>query len=293
MLNGDGTLANVLVYVKTGLPSDATYPSPTTPVVLAQTGCVYQPRVFGIMVGQPLEIENNDTLLHNVKTLGALNRRFNITQPGLTVTRSVYLTPVRALSDVVFGFKAPEVAVPFACDVHPWMHAYAGVFAHPFFAVTGGDGTFTLSGLPPGTYTIDTWQEKLGTQEVKVTVAAGETKTVDVTYPGSYTGRLRAPAMARHGRCLASPSIDIHRMVGSFAQELAAVRFEVTNEVAPLQAAGIRSGSRMTSLPPRLSSARRRFASRTRWTASVRFERASFSVAPCVLAPGSSSTNPM
>jgi hypothetical protein len=182
LVNPNGTLANVLVYVKAGLPPDAKFAVPTTPVTLAQDGCMYEPRVFGIMVGQPFEIENDDTLLHNVQTLGTANRRFNISQPGVSVTRSVVLRPLPALSDVVLTFTTPEVPVPFACSIHPWMHAYAGVFSHPFFAVTGVDGTFTLAGLPPGTYTIGTWQEAYGTRELKVTVGPGETKAVEVTY---------------------------------------------------------------------------------------------------------------
>jgi len=185
LANPNGTLSNVLVYVKAGLPADARFRVPTTPVVLGQTGCMYQPRVFGIMVGQPFEIQNNDTLLHNVKTLGKANRRFNIDQPGMSVTRSVVLRPVPALTDVVFAFTEPEIPVPFECSLHPWMRAYAGVFPHPFFAVTGADGAFTLPGLPPGTYTIAAWQEAYGTREVTVTVGAGETKVIDVTYTGT------------------------------------------------------------------------------------------------------------
>jgi len=170
-VNANGTLANVLVYVKAGLPADATYPAPTTPVVLDQNGCIYHPHVIGVVVNQPLEIRNSDPLLHNIKSLSKLNRPFNISQPGagMKLTRT---------------FATPEVPIPLECNVHGWMHAFLGVFAHPFFAVTGAEGTFTLSGLPPGTYTIATWQEKYGPQEATVTVGAGETKTVDVTYTG-------------------------------------------------------------------------------------------------------------
>lgn len=170
-VNPNGTLANVLVYVKAGLPAEATYPTPTTPVVLDQMGCTYHPHVLAVMVNQPLEIRNSDPLLHNIKSLGKLNRPFNISQPGagMKLTRA---------------FSAPEVVIPLECNVHGWMHAFLGVFAHPFFAVTGADGTFSLTGLPPGTYTIATWQEKYGAQEATVTIGAGETKTVEVAYTG-------------------------------------------------------------------------------------------------------------
>ena len=171
VVNANGTLANVFVYVKAGLPADASYPPPTTPAVIDQSACEYHPRVFGIMVGQPLEIRNSDPLMHNIKTRSRQNRPFNTSQPtaGMTLTRT---------------FTAPEVMLPFECNVHGWMHAYAGVLAHPFFAVTGTDGTFSMRGLPPGTYTIEAWHEKYGTQTVTVTLQGGETKTADFAYRG-------------------------------------------------------------------------------------------------------------
>src|SRR5581483_8293312 len=89
-VNPNGTLANVFVYISSGLPPDAAFPAPTTAVVLNQEGCLYSPRVFGIMVGQPLEIRNSDPLLHNIKSGGKKNRPFNISQPtaGMTLTRT-------------------------------------------------------------------------------------------------------------------------------------------------------------------------------------------------------------
>jgi hypothetical protein len=180
-VNANGTLANVFVYVTSGLPAGVNYPAPTTPVVLDQSGCLYKPRVFGIMVSQPLEIENSDSLLHNVKTLGKKNRRFNISQPGVTLTRSVG-DQAGLLTGVAFAFTAPEVMVPFECSMHGWMRAYAGVLSHPFFAVTGTDGSFSIKGLPPGTYTIEAWHEKYGTQTATVTVKDNETTSADFTY---------------------------------------------------------------------------------------------------------------
>jgi hypothetical protein len=171
VVNPNGTLANVFVYVKSGLPADAKYAPPTTPAVIDQTACQYHPHVFGLMVGQPLEIRNSDPLMHNIKTKSKQNRPFNISQPtaGMKLTRT---------------FTAPEVMLPFECNVHGWMHAYAGVLTHPFFAVTGADGSFTMKGLPPGTYTIEAWHEKYGTQTVTVTVQGTETKRADFSYTG-------------------------------------------------------------------------------------------------------------
>jgi plastocyanin len=165
----NGGLGNTFVYVKSGLPAGATYAPPATPAVIDQKGCEYHPRVFGMQVGQKLEIKNDDQVLHNIKAVPHENRGFNISQPsaGMTTTRT---------------FDKPEVMVPFQCNVHGWMQAHAGVVSHPFYAVSSPDGKFTIKGLPPGTYTIEAWHEKLGTQTGTVTVGAGESKTTDFNF---------------------------------------------------------------------------------------------------------------
>jgi hypothetical protein len=169
VVDAQGRLANVFVYVKSGLPQGAKYPTPTQPVVIDQDGCEYKPHVIGLMVGQTLEIRNSDPLLHNIKAKGTKNRGFNISQPrdGMKTSRT---------------FNAPEVMVSLECNVHGWMQAYAGVLPHPFFAVTGTDGSFSIKGLPAGTYTIEAWHEKYGTRTANVTVAGTETKTADFTF---------------------------------------------------------------------------------------------------------------
>jgi plastocyanin len=169
VVNPNGTLANVFVYVKSGLPADAKYAAPSTPVVIDQDGCAYKPHVLGIQVGQQLEIRNSDPVLHNIKAKPTKNRPFNISQPtsGMKTNRS---------------FPATEVMVPLECNVHGWMQAYVGVLPHPFFAVTGTDGKFTIANLPAGTYTVEAWHEKYGTQTATVTVAATGSKTQDFTF---------------------------------------------------------------------------------------------------------------
>ena len=149
-------LQNVFVYVKDGL-GNRRYATPTEPVHLDQQGCRYVPHVFGVQVGQPVLIANSDPTLHNVNASPKDNRPFNFGQ----VPKTPAVTRV---------FDQPEIGVPFRCDVHSWMNAYAGVVAHPFFAVTKEDGTFEIKGLPAGTYTIELWHEQLGTQTQSVTV---------------------------------------------------------------------------------------------------------------------------
>lgn len=164
----DGKLQNVFVYIKEGLGDqkfEATGPMP----VLDQHGCMYTPRVIGAMVGQEIEIRNSDPTLHNVHALPEASKPFNNAMPmkGMTIKRK---------------FTAPEIMVRVKCDVHPWMAAYIGVLPHPFFAVSAENGTFTIANVPAGTYTVEAWHEKLGTQTASVTVADGAAATADFTF---------------------------------------------------------------------------------------------------------------
>jgi plastocyanin len=162
-------LANVFVYVSAGVPAGQSYPAPSTAVVLDQSGCRYHPHVFGLQVGQGLEILNSDPVLHNIKAVAKKNRPFNISQPtaGMKTTRT---------------FTAAEVMVNLQCNVHGWMHSFVGVRPDPFFTVSKQDGSFSITGLPPGTYTIEAWHEKFGTQTATVTIAGTETKTANLTF---------------------------------------------------------------------------------------------------------------
>src|SRR6185295_16751410 len=164
----DGKLENVFVYVKDGL-GNYMYDPPTGTPRIDQRQCRYHPHVFGMRVGQSLEILNSDPTLHNIHATPKTNSEFNNGQPiqGMKMSHT---------------FDKPEVMVPFKCDVHGWMNAYVGVLDHPYYAVTGKDGSFTLKSLPPGTYTIEAWHEKLGAQEMKVTLGAKETKDANFTF---------------------------------------------------------------------------------------------------------------
>ena len=164
-----GHLANAVVYIKSGL-GDRSFAAPETPVVVDQKGCLYDPHVAAVMEGQPLEFKNSDSEAHNVhgrpKTADGWN--FLMSRPGST--REVTI-------------DKPEVGIPVGCDIHPWMRAYVSVFGHPYFAVTGPDGSATLKPLPPGNYEVALWHETLGTQVQPVTVPPSGTATVRFALP--------------------------------------------------------------------------------------------------------------
>ena len=164
----DGSLQNVFVYVKDGL-GNLVFPVPATPVVLGQERCMYKPHVVGIQVGQTLDIVNGDDTLHNIHAVPTANGEFNKAQQFKGFR-----------NQHVFSIK--EVMVPFKCDVHRWMTAYVGVVDHPFFAVTGNVGTFSLDGLPPGTYTIEAVHEKYGRQTQTVTLEAKGSQDIAFTF---------------------------------------------------------------------------------------------------------------
>ena len=166
--NGNGTLKNVFVYVKEGAEGQ-TFETPKTAVVFDQSTCIYKPHVFGVQVNQDIEILNSDSTLHNVHAMGEKNKGFNLGMPikGMKLKKK---------------FSEPEVMVKFKCDVHPWMNAYVGVLPHPFFSVSGDDGTFKIENLPAGTYTIEAWHEKYGPQTQQVTLAEGESKEANFSY---------------------------------------------------------------------------------------------------------------
>jgi len=173
MIGDGGALENTFVYIKDGLGGKS-YAAPGTAITLNQKGCQYEPHVFGIMVGQTLDIKNSDNTLHNIHAHGDKNDQFNEgQQPGS--------------ADKERKLDKPEVMIPIKCDVHGWMNCYAGVLNHPFFAVTGKDGKYEIKGVPAGDYTVSAWHETLAgteagvTADQKVTVAAKDSKTVDFT----------------------------------------------------------------------------------------------------------------
>ena len=156
----NGKLADVVVVIK-GVKSPAT--APTKTVEIDQIGCEYEPYVAAVQVGQTIDVKNSDPFMHNVHTLP--------TVPG---NKEANKAQMAKSPDLKFTFDKPEMFLKFKCDVHPWMFSYVSVFDHPYFAVTGKDGTFKIPNVPAGKYTIEAYHRKAApvgspvTQEIEV-----------------------------------------------------------------------------------------------------------------------------
>lgn len=166
VVRSDGALKWTLVHLKDA-PKQAG--AAAEPALMDQKNCVFSPHVAAVQTGQKITFRNSDTVLHNVRSAAKTNKSFNIAQPiqGMETSKA---------------YDQPELGIPLRCDVHFWMVSYLHVLDHPYFAVTGDDGTFTLKDVPPGTYTLEAWHEKLGTQTAQVTVVEGETRSQDLTF---------------------------------------------------------------------------------------------------------------
>jgi plastocyanin len=165
----DGKLQNAIVYVKSGLESHV-FAWPKEPVRIANEKCVYTPRVAGAQTNQPIEFINNDPTAHNIHGYSGQGD-FNFTLLGKGITNTVKL-------------RKPELVLNVKCDLHPWMRGSVGVFAHPFFRITGPDGSFELAGLPAGEYEIEAWHERLGTQTLKKKLDAKGSLDVEFVFTG-------------------------------------------------------------------------------------------------------------
>jgi len=170
VVNANGTLANVFIYVKTGLEGKK-FEVPATPVTIDQKGCWFRPRVLGIQVGQTLDVTNSDPVTHNIHPMAEINREWNHSQGA-------------GDAPLARKFAKPEVMIRVKCNIHSWMHAFIGVLDHPYFAVSDDKGAFAIPNLPPGDYTIEAWHETLGTQEQKVHVDPSGKMTADFTFKG-------------------------------------------------------------------------------------------------------------
>jgi plastocyanin len=162
-----GGLQNVLVFIADGM-GDRTFDPPKEPLVISQKGCLYEPHVLVVQANQAFDVVNNDPTAHNIHPTPANNREWNKAElPGAKVEEA---------------FAREEIAIPVKCNIHPWMRGYIAVLKNPYFALTKQDGSFDLPNLPPGTYTIKAWHEKLGTATQTITIGANQTKGVNFVF---------------------------------------------------------------------------------------------------------------
>jgi len=164
-----GKLANVYLYIKSGI-APIMQSASATPVVLDQKGCRYTPHVIALQQGGTVEFRNSDPTMHNVHVVspygdGAID--LSESPMGQPQTRR---------------FESSQLMLPVRCNNHPWMNAFINVAPTPYFAVSAADGSFTIPNLPPGTYTLAAVHEKLGEQDVQVTVPAKSTAKEDFTF---------------------------------------------------------------------------------------------------------------
>ncbi len=144
--DAEGGLADVFVSLKS---VTGKFKPPSKPAVLDQVGCEYMPHVLGVQAGQNILVKNSDPVFHNVRSTPRVE--------GNPMANKAQLPKGK---DLVFVFHEPEKFLRFKCDVHPWMIAYVNVVAHPFFAISGKDGSYRIKNVPPGEYEIEAIHRK-------------------------------------------------------------------------------------------------------------------------------------
>jgi plastocyanin len=174
VVNDNGTVRYAFVWVKAGVP-DRQWPAAAAPVELDQEGCMYKPHVIGVMTNQDIKIVNSDPTNHNIHPLPKVNQEWNESQPPKGDSKLKH-------------FAREEIMIPVKCNVHPWMKSYMAVLSHPYFQVTGKDGSFEIKNVPPGTYMLTAWHESLGTTDMSVTIGPKEDKTVTLTLKAAAAG---------------------------------------------------------------------------------------------------------
>jgi hypothetical protein len=171
-----GKLANVFVYVRSGdLIELYSFEARSKEVSLSNQGCRLVPHVMGMQTQQTLKISNEDATTHNIHFTAKVNADWNQSQSAGSAA-------------LEHKFTQPEVLIPVKDNLHPWEKSYVAVLSHPFFAVSALNGSYRISGLPPGQYTLVAWHERFGEQTMEVSVGVNEKKKVDFSFSSTSAG---------------------------------------------------------------------------------------------------------
>jgi plastocyanin len=137
-------------------------------VQIRQGDEAFSPRVVAITRGSTVDFPNFDPFFHNVFSLSR-GGTFDLGRYRTGETRSRTFT------------QAGLVKV--YCHIHSHMSASILVLDHPFFSIPAADGAFTITGIPPGDYSLVGWHERVGEHLSTITVVAGRPSLVDVSLP--------------------------------------------------------------------------------------------------------------
>jgi plastocyanin len=166
----NGKLKDTLVRIENG-GVKGKWDAPKTAAVVDQVDCMYTPRIQGVVAGQEVSIKNSDGTLHNVHTYKGAESWFNQAQP-------------KGADPIKKELEDTNI-IKLTCDVHPWMRGFVIVTDHPYYAVSGDDGTVTINKVPAGKYKLESWHSRYGSKTVEVDVADGKTVEATFTYDGT------------------------------------------------------------------------------------------------------------
>jgi len=169
IVGAGGGLQNVVLYISEGLSAADASATPSQEPAFDQKDCMYTPHVLAMDVNQKFKVTTSDQTTHNIHPSQCTRGKYSVEQ----------IAAARSSGDRD-ELEDGEVAIPVKCNIHPWMHGYF-VVVKGQYAVTDDKGSYTITGVPPGNYTVTAWQEEYGTQTAKVTVAAGKSGSGSLT----------------------------------------------------------------------------------------------------------------